>query len=70
MTLHAPLATPAASRGHIEVRNLGIQFETRHGRLDAVSDVSLHVRPGEFVGLFAGASALATAGRVAYLRRR
>jgi NitT/TauT family transport system ATP-binding protein len=51
MTLHAPLATPAASRGHIEVRNLGIQFDTRHGRLDAVSDVSIHVQPGEFVSL-------------------
>ena len=51
MTLHAPLATPAASRGHIDVRNLGIQFDTRHGRLDAVSDVSIHVQPGEFVSL-------------------
>jgi NitT/TauT family transport system ATP-binding protein len=51
MTLHAPLATPAASRGHIEVRDLGIRFDTRHGTLDAVSDVSIHVQPGEFVSL-------------------
>jgi len=51
MTLHAPLQTPAASRGHIEVRNLGIRFDTRHGRLDAVDDVSIHVQPGEFVSL-------------------
>jgi NitT/TauT family transport system ATP-binding protein len=50
--MSALLSTPAqASRGHIEVRDLGIQFETRSGTLDAVCEVSLHVNPGEFVSL-------------------
>jgi NitT/TauT family transport system ATP-binding protein len=48
-TLHAQPA--AASRGHIEVRDLGIRFDTRNGVLDAVNDVSIHVQPGEFVSL-------------------
>ncbi|HSV36144.1 MAG TPA: ABC transporter ATP-binding protein [Ramlibacter sp.] len=46
------ITVPAeASRGHVEVRDLGIQFDTRAGRLDAVANVSIHVRPGEFVSL-------------------
>ncbi len=50
--MSALLSTPGqASRGHIEVRDLGIQFDTRGGTLDAVSKVSLHVNPGEFVSL-------------------
>jgi len=50
--MSAFLSTPAeASRGHIEVRDLGIRFDTRGGALDAVSKVSLHVNPGEFVSL-------------------
>jgi NitT/TauT family transport system ATP-binding protein len=45
------IAAPAASRGHVEVHDLGIRFDTRHGEVEAVSSVSLHVRPGEFVSL-------------------
>ena len=37
--------------GHIEVRDLSISFTTRHAVVDAVSQVSLHVQPGEFVSL-------------------
>ena len=40
-----------ASRGHIEVRNLGIRFQTKAAPVEAVSAVSLHVQPGEFVSL-------------------
>jgi NitT/TauT family transport system ATP-binding protein len=46
MTLHAP-----ASRGHIEVRDLGIRFGARGATVDAVQGVSVHVQPGEFVSL-------------------
>ncbi|OOG36497.1 ABC transporter ATP-binding protein [Polaromonas sp. A23] len=50
--MNALLSKPIeTSRGHIEVRDLGIQFDTRGGTLDAVSEVSLHVNPGEFVSL-------------------
>src|SRR5687767_8937813 len=50
--MNALLSTPVeTSRGHIEVRDLGIRFNTRGGTLDAVSKVSLHVNPGEFVSL-------------------
>jgi len=41
----------AASRGHIEVRHLGIRFRARGSDIDAVQDVSVHVQPGEFVSL-------------------
>ena len=45
------IMSPPASRGHVEVRDLAIRFETRTGTVEAVSDISIHVRPGEFVSL-------------------
>lgn len=45
------IISPPASRGHIEVRDLAIRFETKTGSIEAVSGVSLHVQPGEFVSL-------------------
>ena len=45
------IISPPASRGHVEVRDLAIRFETRKGPIEAVSDVSIHVQPGEFVSL-------------------
>lgn len=44
------LAIPALSDrgGKIVVTELGRQFETGHGRLDAIRDVDLAVAPGEF----------------------
>ena len=41
----------AATRGHIELRDLAIRFEARGDTVEAVQDVSVHVRPGEFVSL-------------------
>ncbi len=37
--------------GHIEVRDVSISFEARGASVDAVKEVSLQVRPGEFVAL-------------------
>jgi NitT/TauT family transport system ATP-binding protein len=45
------IISPPASRGHVEVRDLAIRFDTRKGSIEAVSDVSIHVQPGEFVSL-------------------
>jgi NitT/TauT family transport system ATP-binding protein len=41
----------AATRGHIEVRDLAIRFHARGETVEAVQNVSVHVRPGEFVSL-------------------
>lgn len=46
-----PLSQPQASCGRVEVRDVGIRFDTRGGAVDAVSGVSVHVQPGEFVSL-------------------
>ncbi|HSV48422.1 MAG TPA: ABC transporter ATP-binding protein [Ramlibacter sp.] len=44
--------TPAqAARGHIEVRGVGIRFQTKAAPVEAVSSVCVHVQPGEFVSL-------------------
>ncbi|WP_341890175.1 ABC transporter ATP-binding protein [Variovorax sp. YR752] len=39
------------AKGHIEVRNLSMSFGSALQRVQAVSDVSLSVAPGEFVSL-------------------
>ena len=44
-------AVTAATRGHIEVRDLGIRFQARSNTVEAVRGVSVHVQPGEFVSL-------------------
>jgi len=44
-------AANAASRGLIEIRNLGMRFGSARQAVVAIDDVSLTVRPGEFVSL-------------------
>jgi NitT/TauT family transport system ATP-binding protein len=39
------------SKGRVEVENFDLRYETRDGDVEAVSDVSLHVDPGEFVSI-------------------
>jgi NitT/TauT family transport system ATP-binding protein len=41
----------AATRGHVELRDVAIRFQARGDSVDAVRDVSVQVRPGEFVSL-------------------
>jgi NitT/TauT family transport system ATP-binding protein len=43
--------TSAATRGLIEVRNLGMRFGSSRQAVVAIDDVSLTVNPGEFVSL-------------------
>lgn len=48
------LEKPEAALGvglSIQIRNVGHWFETKDGRLDVLSDVSLDIAPGEFVAL-------------------
>ena len=40
-----------ALRGHIQVRDVGIRFQTRAAEVEAVAGISVHVQPGEFVSL-------------------
>jgi peptide/nickel transport system ATP-binding protein len=40
-----------ANRPLLEVKNLRVEFPTRRGRLVAVDDVSLHINPGEVLGV-------------------
>ncbi|MCM5678666.1 ABC transporter ATP-binding protein [Schlegelella sp. S2-27] len=40
-----------ATAGHVEVLHLGIRFDIKGAAMEAVQDVSVHVRPGEFVSL-------------------
>ncbi len=35
----------------LEVRNLSVEFPTRHGRLLAIDDISFDIRPGEVLGV-------------------
>jgi NitT/TauT family transport system ATP-binding protein len=46
-----PEAAPSQRKGLIEVRDFGLRFETAEGAVEAVSDVSLTVQPGEFVSI-------------------
>lgn len=41
----------AAVQGHVEMRNVAIRFKVKGETVDAVSGVSIHVQPGEFVSL-------------------
>jgi NitT/TauT family transport system ATP-binding protein len=45
------MSAGTATRGHVEVHELGIEFEARAEVVEAVRKVSLQVRPGEFVSL-------------------
>jgi NitT/TauT family transport system ATP-binding protein len=44
-------AVEQALKGHVEVDHLGIEFHVKGETLNAVDNVSLHVKPGEFVSL-------------------
>ncbi|HSW05646.1 ABC transporter ATP-binding protein [Aquabacterium sp.] len=51
MSAVMPLHPGVAQGGHIELRQLGIQFALMNQAISAVDDVSLQVQPGEFVSL-------------------
>ena len=38
-------------RGHIEVRDFALSYETIEGSVEAVSNTQIHVQPGEFVSI-------------------
>jgi NitT/TauT family transport system ATP-binding protein len=40
-----------ASTGRIDVEHFDLRYQTREGELEAVSDVCVHVEPGEFVSI-------------------
>ena len=44
-------ASPTVGRGRIDVRDFQLRYETLEGSVEAVSEVSLHVEPGEFVSI-------------------
>jgi NitT/TauT family transport system ATP-binding protein len=50
MTDHVTAAV-AASKGHVEVDDFELRYATHDGDVEAVSDVSIHVDPGEFVSI-------------------
>ena len=39
------------SNGRVDVENFDLRYVTRDGEFEAVSDVSIHVEPGEFVSI-------------------
>jgi NitT/TauT family transport system ATP-binding protein len=39
------------ARGHVEVRNFALSYETIDGTVEAVTDTAIHVNPGEFVSI-------------------
>jgi NitT/TauT family transport system ATP-binding protein len=41
----------SSSRGHIEVKNFSLSYETIEGSVEAVTDTQIHVKPGEFVSI-------------------
>jgi len=43
------LANP--SKGHIEVRNFSLSYDSIEGPVQAVTDTQIHVKPGEFVSI-------------------
>ena len=45
------LATAEVSKGFVEVRDFGLSYDVLDGEVEAVRDVSIHVRPGEFVSI-------------------
>jgi NitT/TauT family transport system ATP-binding protein len=47
----ARTAEAAASKGHVEVRNFSLSYETIAGSVEAVTDTRIHVQPGEFVSI-------------------
>jgi NitT/TauT family transport system ATP-binding protein len=47
----AAQAMPAAPNGRVEVDGFALRYDTRDGELEAVSGVSIHVDPGEFVSI-------------------
>jgi NitT/TauT family transport system ATP-binding protein len=39
------------AKGFVEVRDFGLSYDVLDGEVEAVRDVSIHVRPGEFVSI-------------------
>ncbi len=44
-------AVTATSKGRIDVKNFSLSYETLDGSVEAVSDASIHINPGEFVSI-------------------
>ena len=40
-----------APKGHVEVKNFALSYETLDGSVEAVTDTEIHVDPGEFVSI-------------------
>ncbi|MGY4235598.1 ABC-type Fe3+/spermidine/putrescine transport system ATPase subunit [Bradyrhizobium sp. USDA 4449] len=38
-------------KGHIEVRNFSLSYDSIEGPVQAVTDTQIHVKPGEFVSI-------------------
>jgi NitT/TauT family transport system ATP-binding protein len=45
------MATPPAKRGLIEIDDFNLNYETMDGAVEAVTDVTISVNPGEFVSI-------------------
>ena len=45
------MALDTDSAALLDVRNLSIDFDTRHGPVRAVDDISFQLRPGEILGV-------------------
>ncbi|WP_414645725.1 MULTISPECIES: ABC transporter ATP-binding protein [unclassified Bradyrhizobium] len=43
--------TISSPKGHIEVKNFSLSYETIDGAVQAVTDTYIHVKPGEFVSI-------------------
>jgi len=51
MNAHSSHEENTAVRGHVEMRDIGMQFKVKGSTVDAVAGVSIDVKPGEFVSL-------------------
>ena len=51
MNARAAFSESTAVRGHVEMIDIGMQFKVKGTAVDAVSSVSIDVKPGEFVSL-------------------
>ncbi len=51
MNARSAFSESTAVRGHVEMIDIGMQFKVKGTAVDAVSSVSINVKPGEFVSL-------------------
>ena len=41
----------AAAKGHVEVKDFSLSYETIDGAVEAVANTAIHINPGEFVSI-------------------